>query len=69
MLYVPKGSKEAYESADIWSWFIIEEMPALEAINNVNHKSETINHKFIRDGLLLIERNGKTYNAQGAELR
>ena len=25
--------------------------------------------KFLRDGLLLIERNGKTYNAQGAEVR
>ena len=26
-------------------------------------------HKVLRDGMLLIERNGKTYNAQGAELR
>ena len=37
-----------------------------EGIDNVNHKSETINHKFIKDGQLFILRNGKTYNATGA---
>ena len=39
-----------------------------EGIDNVNHKSETINHKFIKDGQLFILRNGKTYNAQGMEV-
>ena len=33
-----------------------------------NHKSQMTN-KFLRNGVLLIERNGKTYNAQGAEVR
>ena len=40
-----------------------------EGIDNVNHKSETINHKFIKDGQLFILRNGKTYNATGAEVK
>ena len=39
------------------------------AIENENLKSEIINHKFIKDGMLLIEKNGKIYNAQGAEVR
>lgn len=26
-------------------------------------------HKVIKDGQLLIEKNGKTYNAQGAEIK
>ncbi|MBQ6977837.1 MAG: hypothetical protein IJQ18_04325 [Paludibacteraceae bacterium] len=30
-----------------------------------NHTSEIINHKFLKDGILFIKRNGKTYNAQG----
>lgn len=34
-----------------------------------NLKFEIINHKFFKDGQLLIEHNGKIYNAQGAELR
>ena len=38
-------------------------------IDQINHKSEIINHKFIKNGQLLIERNGKTYNAQGAEVK
>ena len=69
MLYVPNGSKQSYESADVWRRFVIEEMPALEAIDHVNHKSETINHKFIKDGQLFIERNGMTYNILGTPLR
>ena len=39
------------------------------AIDNVNLKSEIINHKFLRDGHLFIERDGKTYNAQGVEVK
>lgn len=38
-------------------------------IEELNHKSEILNHKFLKDGILFIERNGKTYNAQGAEVK
>lgn len=34
----------------------------------INHNSEIINQKFLKDGLLFIERNGKIYNAQGQAL-
>ena len=68
-LYVPKGSKAAYEAAPVWKDFIIKEMARPEGIDNINHKSETINHKFIKDGQLFILRNGKTYTTSGAEVK
>ena len=68
-LYVPKGSKAAYEAAPVWKDFIIKEMARPEGIDNINHKSETINHKFIKDGLLFIERNGKIINVLGQPVR
>ena len=64
-LYVPQGCRAAYEAAPVWKDFIIKEMARPEGIDNINHKSETINHKFIKDGQIFIERNGKTYNASG----
>lgn len=39
------------------------------AIEDVNHKSEIINQKFIRDGQLFILRDGKIFNAQGVEVK
>lgn len=39
------------------------------AIENTNLKSEIKNHKLIKDGQLIIEQNGKTYNVQGLEVR
>ncbi len=40
-----------------------------QGFEEVNHKSEIITHKFLKDGVLYIERNGKTYNALGAEVQ
>ena len=40
-----------------------------QGIDNINHKSETINHKFIKDGQLFIERNGKIINVLGQPVR
>ena len=37
------------------------------AIDNANVNANAV--KFLRDGQLLIERDGKTYNAQGAQVR
>ena len=64
-LYVPKGYKSAYEAAPVWQDFIIKEMEYPEAIDNINHKSETISHKFIKDGQVLINRNGHVINVMG----
>ena len=68
-LYVPQGCKAAYEAAPVWKDFIIKEMARPEGIDNINHKSETINHKLIKDGLLFIERNGKIINVLGQPVR
>ena len=38
-------------------------------IENVNLQSEVIIHKFIKDGLLFIRKDGKTYNAQGTQVK
>lgn len=67
-IYVPKGSKIAYEIADQWKNFNIEEMEEEEAIDQVQG-DEVQCTKRIENGVLLIEKNGKTYNAQGAEVR
>ena len=42
---------------------------APQAIEEVNHPSEIINHKYIKDGMLFIERNGRTYTLTGALVR
>lgn len=68
-LYVPQGCKSAYEAAPVWKDFIIKEMARPEGIDNINHKSEIINHKFIKDGLLFIERDGKIINVLGQPVR
>lgn len=40
-----------------------------QGIEEINHNSEIINHKFIKNGQLLIVREGKIYNAQGANVK
>lgn len=47
---------------------VIPEIPNTEGIDNVQ-TDKVQSTKVIRDGQLLIERNGKTYNAQGVEVR
>lgn len=38
-------------------------------IDQISQEPKANSQKLIRDGMLLIERNGKTYNAQGAEIK
>ena len=68
-LYVPVGTKAFYEAATGWLFFsnIIED-PSLD-IDQITNDELRMTNKVIRDGVLLIERNGKTYNAQGAEVK
>ena len=67
-LYVPQGCKAAYEAAPVWKDFIIKEMAAPEGIDQTPSGSPSKGEKVLRNGVLLIERNGKTYNAQGMEV-
>ena len=68
-VYVPCSSVSAYQSAEGWKDFTnIQCMPEDEsAVDNVHSQSTNV-QKIIRDGQLLIIRDGKTYNAQGAAL-
>ncbi len=70
-LFVPFGSKAAYETAPVWQDFNIVEFDPHEGIEEPTSDSalKGRGQKVIRDGQLLIERNGKTYNALGAELK
>ena len=68
-VYVPCSSVSAYQSAYRWKDFTnIQCMPEDEsAVDNVHSQSPITNcQKILRDGHLLIIRDGVTYNAQGA---
>ncbi len=70
-LYVPKGSKPAYEAAPVWQDFIIEEMDgsAVEEVFDTRSSSSAQTPKVIVDGNIYIIRDGKTYSTQGIEVR
>ena len=71
-VYVPDGTLAAYKKAEGWKAFKnIQSIPGTEGIEQPTSDSSLKGraNKVLRDGVLLIERNGKTYNAQGAEVR
>ena len=67
-LYVPIGTALQYKAADYWcEFFNVIEYNAPTAIDNI--PSSTANtHKLLRNGQLLIIRDGKIYNAMGQEM-
>ena len=68
-VYVPKESVEAYQSSDWATYFSDFRAIGSEGIEQITNDELQMTNKVIRDGQLLIERNGKTYNAQGAEVK
>lgn len=70
-LFVPFGSKEAYQNALVWKDFNIVEFDPHEGIDEVQREpsGQYKGTKVIKGGQLYIECNGKTYNALGAELK
>lgn len=71
-LYVLPNAIAAYKAADQWKDFGDNILPigGPTAIQQVaNQESQVINQKFIKDGQLLILRNGKTYTVQGQEVK
>ena len=42
---------------------------SIENMDSAAGNLSPVTHKLLRNGQLLIERDGKTYNAQGAEIR
>lgn len=67
-VYVPFGTGDLYRSAEVWKEFNIQEESNTETAVNNPSLSPT-SQKLLRDGQLLIIRDGKTYNAQGQEVR
>ena len=69
-VYVPCSSVSAYQSAEGWKDFTnIQCMPEDEsAVDNV-HSQSTNCQKILRDGQLIILRDGVEYNAMGAEIQ
>lgn len=71
-LYVPCNTGDAYRTAwaDLAS-LIVESECGSAGIDDVssNDKEATSVHKTIRDGQLLIECDGRLYNAQGTQLK
>jgi hypothetical protein len=65
---VPAESVSLYQSAPVWEEFYIcpKENVSTNIHNNVD--SEPTMQKILRDGQLLIIRNGVEYNAMGMEL-
>ena len=69
-LYVPQSSVSAYEAADVWKefnpiWPIGYVPTALESVQPSAIRSQ----KVIRDGQLLIERDGKVYTVTGQRVQ
>ena len=64
-LYVPDQSVSFYLAAEQWKEFDVKAAQGIEDIVVPTGDAQ----KMLMDGVLLIERNGKTYNAQGAEVR
>ena len=65
-LYVPKGSAKKYKAHPYWGIFNIVEMEDT-GINDIEIKNTP--KKFIRDGQVVIQHNGKTYTATGKEIK
>ena len=68
-VYVPEGSVQAYKDDSNWGKRPIFPISQYQAIEQITNDELRMTNKVLRDGILLIERNGKTYNAQGVEVK
>ena len=72
-LYVPKGSIDKYKDAEGWgnfgdNIFAIDDT-AIESLKDESRKSTVESKKLLRNGQVLIVRDGKLFNLLGAEVR
>lgn len=61
------GLGDGFFSLEIF--FLTSEAPTIEALDPVTDNPSSVTHKAIKDGQLLILRDGKTYTATGLEMR
>ncbi len=67
-IFVPAGSVAAYSAATVWMGFDIQSIEDLPT-GVENTATDTKAVKRIVNGQLFIEKNGKTFNAQGVEVK
>ena len=70
-LYVPMGTALQYKEAEYWcEFFNVIEYNAPSAVENTNSPTSKANcQKTIRNGQLIIVRDGVEYNAMGAQIQ
>ena len=69
-VYVPDESVASYESDEYWQEFDIQGASDIEsAVSKTTNDSATAITKVMRDGQVLIMRDGKTYTIQGVEVK
>jgi hypothetical protein len=67
-IFVPAGSVAAYSAAPVWMGFDIQSIEDLPTgVENTTANTKAV--KRIVNGQLFIERDGKTFNAQGAQVK
>ena len=62
---MPAESVEAYKAADTWNEFDVQALLSTDATETASDKGAT---KLLRDGQVLIIRNGETYDMTGQRL-
>ena len=69
-LYVPDGKESAYNDADQWKEFDIKPISAIPTgIKQTSQQPIANSQKLIKNGQLLILRDGKVYNVMGGEVK
>lgn len=68
-VYVPDDCIDAYEDNELWGEFDIQGVSNMPSALANTSADATRNGKVIRNGQLLILRDGKTYTVQGQEVR
>ena len=67
ILYVPIEAVDTYKSIPVWQDFDIEGKNTINSVEN-NYIPSANTQKLLRNGQLVIVRDGKTYNAMGVEM-
>ena len=67
-LRVPQGTRNLYLADSEWSKFTIEEMTT-DALDTISQKPKAKSQKLIRNGQLIILRDGRSFNALGTEIK
>ncbi|MBO7456823.1 MAG: leucine-rich repeat protein [Paludibacteraceae bacterium] len=69
-VYVPDGTVREYQETGGWSEFThYATIESIQGIESITDDPSLTTGKILRNGILLIERDGKTFTALGTELR